>query len=203
VRTGYGRRGEAGFTLIETLVTLAVVGFLVILTSTVLRTTSSTLNTVSRADAESDVRSSDASFLRRVLAHAQPDFAADSRKGIGSFEGSRMQARFLAPSNGRGGVYDIVRYDLHNDERGRLHVTWRLDRPADQDALSVDDVVPEVRIIGLSYFGVDRTSGTSRWIDRWQNRDDLPRAVKLSIEIHGRLTEMVTSLLLADASERD
>ena len=203
MRTGYGRRGEAGFTLIEMLVTLAVVGFLVVLTSTVLRATSSTLNTVSRVDAESDVRSSDASFLRRVLAHAQPDFAADSGKGIGSFEGSRTQVRFLAPSDGRGGVFDIVRYDLHNDERGRLHVTWRLDRPADQDALSVDDVLPEARIISLSYFGVDKTSGASRWLDRWQDRTDLPRVIKLSIEVHGRSTEIVSSLLLADTSERN
>ena len=180
--------GTAGFTLVEMLVALSIVG---LLSATVLgfagqlgRIASLEPRLVERREAEMA-----ADFLARAVGDALP-LGLDRRvDAVVPFEGEDDAVRFVGPirTGVRATGLRTIRFDLDGADL-RLHVLPR--RPLGPEP----DVEPEIMVGGvaslaLRYWGPDEGDpGRLDWHDDWRERTDLPRAVavSLAIERNGR-----------------
>lgn len=184
----------SGFTLVELLVAMAILGLLMTAAFGSLRLGSKSLTAgVARADEVHDFRSS-ADFLRRQFAHLTPLIRQTGRERRIAFAGSPDAVRFIAPapdaSNGAGLVAVTVAIDRETDDAA----VWLGIAPFDPGSEEWFGGTETRRVlfkenardVEISYFGAPYEDDEPAWRREWRG-DSLrfPEVVRLSADPDG------------------
>jgi general secretion pathway protein J len=177
-------RRDIGFTLVELMIGLLLLGFLSVLMLSGFEVTASAWHRVDSHDAAGRARQAAEDQLRRVLVQAAPLPVTDAFGDQSvDFVGQHERLSFLAPLPERFGARVIVRYRLDRDGTA-LRLAWSL--PDGAAAEAAEDHPPTVLLddlasLAISYFGQDDPAEPPHWQQRWENRKALPALIKIEL----------------------
>lgn len=189
-RTSSRRAGRSGFTLVEFLVALGLVGLMagyglaVLAYGTRLRVIEHRLERDAEVAAVAD-------HLRQAIGAARL-LSMEARGGSGetrlAFVGEAGRVTVATPGDRRlevGGLY-LAQYRFAPDATGeRLVTTRHLFRPLAERVTVADTEIHLLRGIehgSLRYFGAHADGEAARWSDRWDRNDRLPMLVEISVD---------------------
>jgi len=183
---------NAGFTLVEVLVALAVTGIVSLLMLHGVGLAAQGLDRLSRHVEQLDQRRSVEFLMRRALATAVPYSAAT---GGPAFAGEPARISFLTlVSDGGPGLYRVVL----GLETGAVAITRRLaSHPGARASQSV--LMPRVRRFEIDYFGAAAPAEASAWHRRWTATARLPELVRIIMEADNGIDEPPIVIRLAYA----
>lgn len=174
---------SGGFTLLELLVAMAVLGLLTVVLSGSLRFGLRAWETGQRASDALETASTVQPLLRRQIEQAYPLLARTGEPAV-VFEGGRQRLRFLTllPERaGGGGLADVaLSYRADAAGGGRLEMAWQplgeRERPAASRTL-----FDGVDALDFAYYGGERRTGTAEWRETWEDAGFLPALVRLRV----------------------
>ncbi len=186
------RRSQAGFTLLELLVALTLLGLVLAVIFGELRFA---IRAWDAADAKLDRNGellSVHSFLRQRLQQVhvpQPTAAQGDADSSPIFDGNNRSMEFLGtmPANvSDGGFYEISLSSKIGHDGNNLFISWR---PFDEDGARIvadtrDNsrvLLRGVREIRFSYFGSTTENIAPQWWGIWPARDAAPSLIRLQI----------------------
>jgi general secretion pathway protein J len=175
-----GADGQAGFTLLELLVAMAVLSLLALVMMGSLKFSARVWErTQATADA-SDAVSSAQAFIRHQLAAAYPQWqdGGPDRPHV-LFDGEAQALSFLAPPPAQFGPGTNLRYTLQRSKSGGLEVVWQSQAP--EDAPKSTLLLPNISSVDFDYFGPAFGGSLPKWFDSWSNRARLPDLVRIRI----------------------
>lgn len=186
-------RRARGFTLLELMIGLALLGLIMTLVFAGLKlTTRGWDETEATAERVNRVRQARALLLRE-LAAVYPYRWKNSNEMNLAFVGATNGLKFVSstpPRAGRGGL-DLVELLLSKNDQG-LRLLMRRKIPAtelrDFDEMEKADSVillDDLESAGFEYFGADTPSAKPYWRDKWEDRQRLPRLIRLSLRTKG------------------
>jgi general secretion pathway protein J len=197
----------AGFTLVELLVGLTLLGFLSLLMLTGFETTAGAWRRAdARGTAGRELQSAQ-DLLRDRLSQAYPA-VVDAEPGghTVDFSGGPDTIEFLAPLPARFGARIFVHYRLHF-EGGTLRLAWSMTGKPDQDSDEPAEatIIDDLSGIAISYFGLDDPADPPHWHDSWRGRKALPPLIRIRLNQQAGETAawpdlLVAPLVSADAS---
>ncbi|MGH7029665.1 MAG: prepilin-type N-terminal cleavage/methylation domain-containing protein [Stellaceae bacterium] len=197
--------GAAGFTLVELLIALTLVGLLTTLVFGGVRLAARAWGrTDSRAAAAAD-RWAVADVLREAITAAYPAFvSADLHDRTIAFDGEPRSLALLAPLPQAiaAGAPARLRFYLAGEGRQKtLVLGWRLDLPSAETGGPLPEnrvaLLDRVRRIGFAYFGADDPDDAPVWQDRWAQRTRLPQLVRVHLERSDRSLPAWPDLVVA------
>ncbi len=186
------RRSSQGFTLVEVLIALTLLGIMMGLLMSTFRAGARSWDAgESKASAAGNqfiVRN----FLRSYLENARPvvDDFSDEDESEFSFQGDAHNIIFVAglPANqDRGGLW---RFALGLEKNGRSNDLVVLVEPffpdVDEDAELSETLtlLSNVKTFDLSYFGkAEVTDQDEDWNDDWEGKTELPSLIKIELQV--------------------
>ena len=194
---------DDGFTLVEMLVTLALLGMM----ATYAVQSFQTLYRLDELAQKSERRNELASILkllRSEIASAKPVFSDPGTAGQKlMFQGTETSLSFVAPSNGStefGGLYLI---NLAVNEKHQLMMTRKLLQSSAQMNAEVLVLLNDVRDFHIQYSANSPLSNAKRQSETtWWSHDNLPAGVALEINVGsnevGAAAGCATALQLAN-----
>lgn len=212
--TGFYNRRDAGFTLLEMLVSLALLTLLLALMPPALR-----LARKGPAIAtELERRSADEaamSFIVQRLAEATPVYRRgdDGRLQI-QFDGQPGRIGFIAPLRFDAASNGLARFDLAigtgADGQQGLIMSWTPWQPKNRDASAAGTseatlapptgklrlMIPGAPDLRLRYFGALRSREAPGWASAWTRTDALPTLLELTVPAPTGLRQRVVHLQL-------
>lgn len=185
------RSGERGFTLLELLVALTLLGLVLAAIFGELRFTTRAWDaTDAKIDRNGELLSVH-SFLRtRLQQIQQPAATAEQRDAATDdiFTGNSRAMTFVAtmPANvSEGGFYDISLSQENDADGDTLFISWRpFDAEGAAPANSAENsrvLLRGVRDVRFSYFGQTNDSVAAQWWDNWPVRDRTPSVVRVEV----------------------
>jgi general secretion pathway protein J len=195
---------EAGLTLVELLVVLAVLALVSGLLVTGLRAAATGWPRIVRSNADNEERQATRRMLIHLLAQTYPARLDKAAGGFMQFAGERDRVDFLAPLAQRFGTDDIVWHALLFRDDG-LRVAWRLDRrpvagEENLNSAAGEETIPDCRDGAFSYYGPAEAGGEAQWWMSWKERKALPLLVRVRFVWHGRSEELVAAPLITAGS---
>ena len=182
-----------GFTLVELLVAIAILGILVTATAGSLTLGSRAWNTgIRHADHNENQRAS-FDYLRRQMLQLVPVSWQESNQRLLAFDGDEHQFRFVAPAPAAaelGMVTLSVQVSRPENEAKELvigiapfdpgSIEWPTSEPVTRSLLYGD--LKDARI---SYYGVVDTENAAQWHTSWRNDFPfLPRLIRIETTSH-------------------
>jgi prepilin-type N-terminal cleavage/methylation domain-containing protein len=177
------RSDEAGLTLVELLVVLALLGLLGGLISAGLSSASGSWRRVVQYNSENEERLAVTTAARQLLSQIAPLKTDSWTTGAVRFGGAFDRIQFLAPLAQRFGAEDLVLYTVSLPGDGTFRIAWQLDRQTRSGAKSfaprpTEEVFEGFSKASFAYFGsVDKDE--RRWRDTWQDQPRLPELVRI------------------------
>jgi general secretion pathway protein J len=183
---------EAGFTLTEVLIALALLAVMASLLVDAIGSTRLALKATDRQGADAAVSAAQA-VLRRLMTEARsvldPSQQPDPNR---AFIGAPDRVSFVSSFVPQGQFGGLWRYDLALDHDGaaaqaELVLGQRLLRPvtASSAAASLPSsksvVLKGVRELRLRYFGILEADRAPRWHDTWQHPSGLPLLISVDL----------------------
>jgi general secretion pathway protein J len=211
MRARRGSHSQAGFTLLELLIGVAVLGLLMGILFGGLRLASHQIEwRTARLDRGSRVALVQA-FMRRSLADARPLEAAGPRAGVAgpvaalAFDGTEQEIEFVgvAPESAESGGLELIGLGLvRHGTAGALSLRVRAYDVGASDAIAPlrETLVLEgVRGVQFAYFGVSAGETAPRWHESWREAPYLPALVRLTLTLSGGETvpDLVVALRLS------
>ena len=187
-------RRMAGFTLLELLVALMLLGLISTLALGGVRLGARTWETVSQRAGENGRMQMVRAFLARELAQAVPVYVPDGgRKRRLAYDGDRESLVFVAPLAPHFGLGGFQRLELSVDDdedpaagkrlilkRRRYHRADGLDAPAEEEDDEIHLLLDGVEEVRFAYRESAR-DGAVTWSDAWRDRDSLPALMRLRV----------------------
>lgn len=177
--------GHGGFTLIEILIGMTLLGIIMVLLFSAFRMGVKSWDSGEQRAIEINNILVVQTFLRARLMSAQPlidDFTDD--EGEFSFVGTQQSLQFVSSLPARRGLKKFTLF-IDADDDGALKIAVQPFFPTfDETESARDDLVllEAIENIELTYFGSDSFGEEAEWHDQWEDRDGLPQLVKLEIE---------------------
>lgn len=184
---------QRGFTLLELLISLTLLGLILVLLFGGLRLSVRSWDSVQRqVDNLNSVRSVE-NFLRRELERIHPYRWKATPGPRFAFVGERHKLNFVAPLPSRigtGGLYAIA-LELEQTSSGR-RLTWK-HVPVDPSMRDFSSLEPmkEMQLVGtelntvddiwLSYFGRENEATAPRWVERWDSVVTMPLLIRIQV----------------------
>ena len=205
---------EAGFTLIEMLIALALMAVITSLLVNAIVGARQSLDVVDRRVTQASAPAAQ-SVLRRLIieARANPDTTEQANPDR-AFLGEPDKLAFISSFVPQGQYGGLWRYEIALDTsasaaRSRpLVLTQQLVRPALSTAGSTAApplrtvVLKEVRALNVRYFGAEDKDTAPRWQDTWRHPYRLPRLVAVNVAFvrsdEGQWTPLIVALPFAD-----
>jgi general secretion pathway protein J len=170
---------EGGFTLLELMVSVAVLGLLSVLLFGSLHFGTQVWARAEGAAADSNTVRAVQTLLSNELDHAYPMFlnrnASDPHV---DFDGTVDSVSFLAPDKIVAGALRRVSVHLGGGEGRGLVQDSQLELAADAQPKR-EVLLRNVQSIAISYFGPAAPNMPPTWQDRWQDRKSLPMLVRI------------------------
>ncbi len=179
-----------GFTLLEVLIAMSLLGIMVVLLFASLKTCAESWERGEAKIAAVNEVAVVYQFFKRHLALAVPltnDF--DPENITFAFQGEQHALKFVSafPASAAKSGLQLFSLQRLDDEQGHyLQVTLTpFVTPQQGSALPHEDVtlIDHVKDISLVYFGNNPNSGEADWQNDWLERDSLPRLIKITIEL--------------------
>ncbi|MEM7024310.1 MAG: prepilin-type N-terminal cleavage/methylation domain-containing protein, partial [Pseudomonadota bacterium] len=180
---------ESGFTLLELLVAITLLGVLMAALFGALRlgnkiwdTGEARLDAIARVQVVQD-------FLRRQLAQTVP--LDEPSEGSSVFLGAKDSVRFVSflPEHLGGGV-SLLELALAAPQNGAEHgnLVIRIN-PIDLDTEAVSEadaeervLIEQVEALELAYFGAARPNAEPIWWQEWEAQQTLPRLIRMKLQ---------------------
>jgi general secretion pathway protein J len=178
---------EAGFTLIEVLVVLGLLGFLFLLVFTAIRIGAGVWTaTEHRSESSTDIGVVQ-SLLRRLLQQAYPALVrqADGRATI-AFRGTAESIELSAPLPNGAALGGFQRVRVFAAADGLLVMSWRPERNEPGFGAAAPEGIESELLSGitsfrLAYFGQVAGATGPAWRNEWVGQTALPRLVSVEI----------------------
>jgi prepilin-type N-terminal cleavage/methylation domain-containing protein len=172
---------EDGFTLVEMLVALALLGLMTVFALSSLRTLGTVRLIEARIDGRSEVEAVQRHF-QQVIADARAVFDSDAQGNQKiSFAGTADSLEFVTVLDDRlqrGGLYRLH----YGVERNNLLLHYAFHRPVAQQAPAESEILlNNVTSINFRYLGKLPTENVLHWFDTWKLEDQMPRAVEVAV----------------------
>ena len=186
-RQGSNRR-QAGFTLLELVVAITLMGLVLVVLYSGLRLGMNGWDSgEQRAEATNRLRLVQ-EFLRRQLAQSMTVYQTnDEQERVVVFAGQANTIEFVAPmlaQLGQGGLYR-VRVEASD---GRLWIRWRPYLPADPSAGEEreTELLDGVSAVEWAYFGPEGDDDSQpQWRSDWTSPERRPVLVRLNLNLRG------------------
>ena len=180
---------EAGFTLVELLVALALTMVIAALLVNAIVGARQALNVVDRRGTQASVPAVQ-SLLRRLLVEARANLDATAQADPDrAFIGAPGKLTFVSSFVPQGQYGGLWRYEIAIDASNRagessaLVLTQQLVRPASSPPgppiASV--ILKDVRALNVRYFGDEDKDSAPQWQDAWRHPRRLPRLVSVDV----------------------
>jgi len=186
------RSSQSGFTLVELVVAMALLGIMMVLLYSGL---TFALRTWDAGDANGQRvldRRIGENFLRRELSEIFPMRWRDPMVLRFAFEGDTHVLRFVSsrPAGVSLGGLSLVSVDVETDPKDRstnLVMRRALATPdtADFGALDAAEpsiLVPDVESVAFSYFGSENDFSDPKWFDQWNLPPRMPSMIRMRIK---------------------
>ncbi len=189
---------DAGFTLMELLVVVALLGLMAMVLAPSLRAALEAWPRAAATNAEGEKLDSVRLHLTGLLSQSRPFLAETTGQDAVRFDGAPDQVSFLAPLAQRFGPADIVKFILRIDDGRTLRLAWALDRDsAPQSAFfgaatwQATEMLAGLTEASFQYFGCDQHGGRPKWWDRWTGRSTLPTLIRFQFSWKKRIEVLV------------
>lgn len=185
-------KSNGGFTLLELLIGMTLLGFILALLFGGFRLASSSWDAVATHAERTTDEQMTREFLRRVLTHLQPMRWKKTQNQPVSFIGQRELLRGVAPISGQaGGGLRVVELALEQDGQDGGHRRLVLRQaPLRYDAELFDDALAEAKThqllddleaVEFGYFGPPKPGEPSSWQDAWADPEHLPKLIRVRL----------------------
>jgi general secretion pathway protein J len=191
---GHGRISpQAGFTLLETLIGMALLSIMMTLLFGTIRMGARIWDSGEKRGAEVDRMLIVHSFLRHHISAARPVFDDFSSKDkVFSFSGTGHSIEFVSElpfSSLQGGIHHFRLEVVEAEESSGLVARIRRFYPSLNDnENAIEDVrlLPDIDSFKLNYYGTDEAkseASSANWKENWQNKDFMPLLVRIMIRM--------------------
>ncbi|WP_106477834.1 prepilin-type N-terminal cleavage/methylation domain-containing protein [Phytohalomonas tamaricis] len=183
-------KSSRGFTLLEMLLAITLLGIFLVLIGSALISTNHTLARSEQFSARLDEIRSAQNFLRRELQQALP-FAVNSTRQNSNdvFLGTPQEMRFIArlPPHLGGGLHlQTLRLDGTEGDRWlRIDFAKRMENNTIQAWGEPQHLLRHVDHLRLAYSGTDPAGHPTEWLSRWPWPQRLPQRVRIELNAHG------------------
>jgi len=180
---------EAGYTLLELLIALALLTVIASLLVNAIGSARQALNTVDRRGTQASVPAVQ-SVLRRLLIEARANLdAAERADPHRAFIGEPNKLGFVSSFVPQGQYGGLWRYEIELDssegaaESSALVLTQQLVRPVSQATGQPlrTVLINGVRALSVRYFGAEDKDSAPQWQDTWRHPYRLPRLVSVDV----------------------
>lgn len=195
-----------GFTLLELMIGLALLGMLLLLLFGALRLGSKSWDAGEKRLNSASSQGVVGGFLRRSLSQIYPwRFKGVDIQAL-AFEGESAALRYVGPVPTRQGIAGLhfVSLEMQDDS---LLLRWKMPSPDAEDFSDLADAEPVVLLKGvkqlaLSYYGAQEGDTQPGWHDSWNDDQQLPAMIRLvlSMDEGGNWPEIVVATLLTSSA---
>jgi general secretion pathway protein J len=181
---------QAGFTLVETLIALALLSLMSIFATGAVMTMSRSKQVEAKLAEHRNIEAVER-HLTQTLADMRIVFVQSPEQTPQIvFKGEPTSIEFVAPLSDRleRGRLFVLNYQLNNDDV--LTLNYRLLRQqANASQLKSEPLLQNVGELAFRYFGSVTDDADPIWNDHWQRKDKLPKAVSIKIDLNDKSSE--------------
>ena len=201
------RKASTGFTLIEVLLAMTLLGIMMVLLFSSLTTGAESWNRGEQKIAEVNSKAVVYQFFKRHIPTTRPlwdNFSGDER--YFSFQGEKNKLTFVSTFPASASRKGLQKFEINFIEQDEQSVNVAISPffPTTEDKQwQKEEVVllESVRDFKFSYFGQDTPNQEPSWLDQWQEKSDLPLLIKVNIllEDDSYWPEIILPLKLASS----
>ena len=177
-----------GFTLLEVLVALVLIGFLLVMLYGALFSAARSARAGDAQARENDDKRLALSFIRRVTGEAAPMIGVDEQGERLLFRGDDATLQFVSrlPAHHAGSGIFFLKLKAADDELRLKYILLTREKAIFEEDIFVEAetvcLLEGIEAINLDYFGRDTPDAEPAWHNEWISRSLLPELIRLSIQ---------------------
>jgi general secretion pathway protein J len=198
------RKTEAGFTLVEMLVALALLGLAAMLMLEGVGATQRLWSGEAARTRRGESVEAAQSILRARIERLRPATRFDGPNAFADVDGRTRELVFVAPPGEAEGAGAARRFRLTLSDQGELVLGAAGSVDAAGAPVYSDQVLlRDVGGLEISYYGSDPSGGSAHWQSDWSRRASPPQAVRIALALKDGDTRVWPELIIHPAAAVD